>query len=122
MGRRIMIVEDQEDNRRILRDLLTSVGCDLVEAVDGDSALGIAQDGRPELILMDIHLPGLDGYQVTRQMRADPDLRAVPIIAITSYALSGDEAKAKAAGCDAYIAKPFRPRDVLAKIRQFITI
>jgi two-component system cell cycle response regulator DivK len=122
MGRRIMIVEDQEDNRRILRDLLTSVGCDLVEAVDGDSALGIAQNGRPELILMDIHLPGLDGYQVTRQMRADPDLRAVPIIAITSYALSGDEEKAKAAGCDAYIAKPFRPRDVLAKIRQFITI
>jgi two-component system cell cycle response regulator DivK len=122
MGRRIMIVEDQEDNRRILRDLLTSVGCELVEAVDGDSALGIAQGGHPDLILMDIHLPGLDGYQVMRQMRADPDLRTVPIIAITSYAMSGDEEKAKAAGCDAYIAKPFRPRDVLAKIRQFITI
>jgi two-component system cell cycle response regulator DivK len=69
---------------------------------------------------MDIQLPGLDGYEVTRRIRADPTMRAIPIIAVTSYALSGDEDKARAAGCDAYVTKPYSPRQLLAKIREYL--
>ena len=117
---KILVVEDQEDNRRILRDLLTAQGFDLVEAHDGSSAHGIAAAEKPDLILMDIQLPGLDGYEATRRIKADPDLAAIPIIVVTSYALSGDEAKARAAGCDDYVAKPYSPRQLLAKIRQYV--
>ena len=120
MSKRILVIEDQEDNRRIIRDLLTSAGYALVEAVDGEAGVRLAEAERPDLILMDIQLPRLDGYEATRRIRADPDLRAIPIIAVTSYALSGDEAKATAAGCDAYVAKPFSPRELLAKVRQFL--
>jgi two-component system cell cycle response regulator DivK len=80
----------------------------------------MAQSHRPDLILMDIQLPQMDGYEATRQIRAIPELAQVPIIAVTSYALSGDEAKTRAAGCDGYIAKPFSPRQLLAKVREFL--
>jgi two-component system cell cycle response regulator DivK len=80
----------------------------------------MARTHRPDLILMDIQLPVLDGYETTRRIKADPELRAIPIIAVTSYALSGDETKARAAGCDAYITKPFSPRVLLAKVREFL--
>jgi two-component system cell cycle response regulator DivK len=118
--KRVLIIEDTEDNRRILRDLLTTAGFDLVEATDGASGVALAAAARPDLILMDIQLPVMDGYEATRRLKADPALRHIPIIAVTSYALSGDEAKAAAAGCDAYIAKPFSPRQLLAKVRFFI--
>jgi two-component system cell cycle response regulator DivK len=75
---------------------------------------------KPDLILMDMQLPVLDGYEVTRRIKAQPSLRDVPIIAVTSYALAGDEAKARAAGCDAYISKPFSPRQLLAKVRELL--
>jgi two-component system cell cycle response regulator DivK len=75
---------------------------------------------RPDLILMDIQLPLLDGYEATRRIKADPALNAIPIIAVTSYALSGDEQKARAAGCDDFVAKPYSPRQLLAKIRQYL--
>jgi two-component system, cell cycle response regulator DivK len=120
MTKRILVVEDTEDNRRIVRDLLTSVGYALIEAADGDEGVVLAQSERPDLILMDIQLPVIDGYEATRRIRAVPDLAGVPIIAVTSYALSGDEAKARAAGCDGYVAKPFSPRQLLAKIREFL--
>ena len=120
MSRRILVVEDTEDNRQIIRDLLSSVGYELIEAVDGASGVALAQKERPDLILMDIQLPEIDGYEATRQIRAIPELAKVPIIAVTSYALSGDEAKARAAGCDGYVAKPFSPRQLLAKIREFL--
>lgn len=120
MTHRILVVEDTEDNRRIIRDLLTSVGYELIEAVDGAEGVALAQKERPDLILMDIQLPVIDGYEATRQIRAIPDLDKVPIIAVTSYALSGDEAKTRAAGCDGYVAKPFSPRQLLAKIREFL--
>jgi len=120
MSRRILVVEDQEDNRRILRDLLTSVGYEIIEAVTGEEGVTMAGIQTPDLILMDIQLPGLDGYEATRRIKANPALRQIPIIAVTSYALSGDDAKAFEAGCDAYISKPFSPRALLAKIRQFV--
>ncbi len=120
MSKRILVIEDQEDNRRILRDLLTSAGYEVVEALTGEEGVSLAEAQRPDLILMDIQLPGLDGYGATRRIKANPALRQIPIIAVTSYALSGDEAKAMAAGCDAYVTKPFSPRVLLAKIREFL--
>jgi two-component system cell cycle response regulator DivK len=120
MSNRILVIEDNEDNRQIIRDLLTSLGYELIEAVDGAQGVAMAQSHRPDLILMDIQLPEMDGYEATRQIRAVSELKTVPIIAVTSYALSGDEAKARDAGCDGYVAKPFSPRELLAKIRQFL--
>ena len=120
MSARILVVEDHEENRRIMRDLLTSVGYEMIEAVTGEDGVALAERERPDLILMDIQLPGLDGYEATRRIKANPTLRAIPIIAVTSYALSGDDAKAMQAGCDAYVAKPFSPRELLAKIRQHL--
>jgi two-component system cell cycle response regulator DivK len=113
-------VEDQEDNRKILRDLFASAGYDLVEAADGDQGVTSAEKERPDLILMDIQLPGIDGCEATRRIKANPALRRIPVIAVTSYALSGDDVKAKEAGCDAYVTKPFSPRALLAKVREFL--
>ena len=120
MSKRILMVEDTEDNRQILRDLFAASGYELIEAADGGSGLAMAQTHKPDLILMDIQLPVLDGYETTRRIKADPSLRHIPVIAVTSYALSGDETKARAAGCDAYITKPFSPRVLLAKVREFL--
>src|SRR6516225_3283793 len=120
MSKRILVVEDTEDNSQIIRDLLSSVGYELIEAADGAEGVALAQQERPDLILMDIQLPEIDGYEATRRIRDIPELAKVPIIAVTSYALSGDEAKTREAGCDGYVAKPFSPRDPLAKVRQFL--
>ena len=120
MTKRILVIEDTEDNRQIIRDLLTSAGYELVEAVDGLEGVTTAEREQPDLILMDIQLPGIDGYEATRRIRALPEIGRMPIIAVTSYALSGDEAKTRAAGCDGYVAKPFSPRQLLAKVRQFL--
>ena len=120
MSKRILVIEDQEDNRRIVRDLFTSVGYEIIEAVTGEDGVTAAETHVPDLILMDIQLPGLDGYGATRRIKANPALRHIPIIAVTSYALSGDEAKAFEAGCDAYVSKPFSPRALLAKVREYL--
>jgi two-component system cell cycle response regulator DivK len=120
MRKRVLVIEDTEDNRQIIRDLLTSFDYELIEAVDGAEGVRMAQTHYPHLILMDIQLPVMDGYEATRRIRAIPELAGVPIIAVTSYALSGDEAKTREAGCDGYIAKPFSPRQLLAKIREFL--
>jgi two-component system cell cycle response regulator DivK len=120
MGKLILVVEDQEDNRRILRDLLTSADYELIEAENGEEALVATAKDRPDLILMDIQLPVMDGYEATRRLKADPASAAIPIIAVTSYALSGDEAKARAAGCDDFVPKPYSPRQLLAKIRKYL--
>jgi len=121
MSKRILIVEDQEDNRTILRDVLSTVGYDLIEAFNGEDGVKLAQSERPDLILMDIQLPQMDGYEATQQIKSVAELKTIPIIAVTSYALSGDEAKARAAGCDGYIAKPFSPRELLAKVRKYLS-
>jgi two-component system cell cycle response regulator DivK len=120
VSRKILVVDDQEDNRRILRDLLAVAGFDVVEAADGLEAVTRAQAEAPDLILMDIQLPGIDGYEATRRIKALPALQAVPLIAVTSYALSGDEGRALEAGCDGYVTKPFSPRALLAKVREYL--
>jgi len=120
MSKCILVVEDQEDNRQILRDLLGNAGYELTEAENGEEAIAAVGRRRPDLILMDIQLPVMDGYEATRQIRTNPDLRSVPIIAVTSYALAGDEDKAFAAGCDGYVTKPYSPRDLLAKVRVYL--
>src|SRR6266496_3507157 len=91
MSQRILVIEDQEDNRQILRDLLTSADFEVIEAVDGEMGLAAAAAHRPDLILMDIQLPGIDGYEATRRLKADAVLHAIPVIVVTSYALAGDD-------------------------------
>ena len=120
MNHRILVVEDQEDNRRILCDLLTSAGCEVIEAVTGEDGVALAESHRPALILMDLRLPVLDGYEATRRIKTNPALSRIPIIAVSSYALSGDDVEALRAGCDAYVSKPFSPRELLAKIRGYL--
>ncbi|HEY1888207.1 MAG TPA: response regulator [Roseiarcus sp.] len=120
MNKTILVVEDQEDNRQILRDLLASAGFRMIEAHDGQQAVTMARLQRPDLILMDIQLPLVDGYEATRSIKGDAELKHIPIIAVTSYALGGDEQKAQEAGCDAYVAKPYSTRHLLAKIGQFL--
>jgi two-component system cell cycle response regulator DivK len=114
------VVEDQEDNRRILRDLLGNAGYELIEAESGEDALSAVMKQRPDLILMDIQLPLMDGYEATRRIKSNPEMKEVPIIAVTSYALAGDDAKALAVGCAAYITKPYSPRALLAKVREYL--
>ena len=120
MTRKVLVIEDAVDNRQIIRDLLTHAGFDTIEAADGAAGLEMASMHRPDLILMDIQLPVMDGYETTRRIKADPALRHIPVIAVTSYALSGDDAKTRAAGCDGYVAKPFSPRQLLAAIHRFL--
>ena len=120
MSRRILVVEDHEENRRIMRDLLTSAGYEMIEAVTGEDGVTLAEREHPDLILMDIQLPGIDGYETTRRIKTNPALRAIPIIAVTSYALSGDDVKAREAGCNDYVTKPFSPRALLGKIREYL--
>jgi len=120
MSKRILVVEDQADNRRILRDMLGNAGYELIEAESGEEALMAVEAQRPDLILMDIQLPVMDGYEATRRIKSNPGMKEIPIIAVTSYALSGDEGKARAAGCNAYVTKPFSPRALLAKVREFL--
>ena len=118
---RILVVDDNPTNLEVLCVRLNSQGYEVVTAVDGEKGVAMAAEQRPDLILMDIQLPIVDGYEATRRIKANPDLRHIPIIAVTSYALSGDDAKAFAAGCDGYFAKPFSPRVILAKVREFLT-
>ena len=120
MSKCILVVEDQEDNRRILRDLLGNAGFELIEAESGEDALSAVMTRRPDLILIDIQLPQMDGYEATRRIKSNPDMKTVPVIAVTSYALAGDDAKAQAAGCNAYVSKPFSPRALLAKVREYL--
>ena len=120
MTKRILVVEDTEDNRRILRDLPTNAGFEVIEATDGEKGVAAAAEHRPDLILMDIQLPIIDGYEASRRIKANPELRHIPIIAITSFALAGDEQKTADAGCEGYIPKPCSPRQVLAMVREFL--
>jgi two-component system cell cycle response regulator DivK len=116
----ILYVEDNEFNRKIVRQLLVRTSYRLIEAVDGEAGVTSAREARPDLVIMDIQLPKMSGLDATRRLRADPSTAHIPIIVITSFALAGDEDKAKEAGATAYLAKPYSPRELLEKIRQLV--
>jgi two-component system cell cycle response regulator DivK len=121
MSKRILVVEDQKDDRQIIRDMLAGTGYAITEAEDGEQALAALAKERPDLILMEIQLPTIDGYEAMRRIRTDPALLSIPIIAVSSYAPSGEEQKARAAGCDDFVPKPYSPRQLLAKINQYLS-
>jgi two-component system cell cycle response regulator DivK len=116
----ILYVEDNEYNRKIVRQLLGRTSYRLLEAVDGESGVLVAQQQLPQLVLMDVQLPKMSGLDATRALKADPRTRHIPVIVITSFALSGDREKAAAAGADSYLAKPYSPRELLALVRKFL--
>jgi two-component system cell cycle response regulator DivK len=117
-GKTVLYVEDNEFNLKIVRQLLSRTSYRLIEAKDGEVGVATARSELPDLILMDVQLPKLSGLEATRQLRADPKTAAIPIVVITSFALSGDREKANAAGASAYLAKPYSPRELLQMIRQ----
>ena len=116
----ILSAEDNAANRKIIRDLFGKRGYRIIEAVNGEQAVELAKSEVPDLILMDIQLPKMSGYDAARTIKSEPRLRHIPIIAVTSYAFSGDESKAYESGCDDYVAKPFRPRLLVEKVERYL--
>ena len=116
--RTILLVEDNEDNRRIYSTILSHAGYRVLEAVDGERGIALAIAEIPDLILMDVSIPKINGWDATRRLKANPATSAIPIIALTAHALAADREKAVGAGCDGYIAKPAEPRFVLAEVQR----
>jgi two-component system cell cycle response regulator DivK len=122
MGQKVILsAEDNPANRRIIRDLFGKKGYKVIEATNGEEAIAMAEQEKPDLILMDILMPKISGYEAAQSIKSNPELKHIPIIAVTSYALSGDDQKAYEAGCDDYIAKPFHPKLLLEKVEQYLT-
>jgi CheY-like chemotaxis protein len=119
-GLTVLLVEDNEDNLRIYSTILTHAGYTVIEASDGETALAAARGHRPALILMDISIPKIDGWEVTRRLKADGATAGIPIVALTAHAQPADREMAKAVGCNGYIAKPADPLEVLAEVRRHL--
>jgi CheY-like chemotaxis protein len=117
---KLLLVEDNEDNRIIYSTVLRHIGYTVIEAVDGVQAIALARSELPDLILMDISIPEVDGWEATRIIRADPATRDIPIIALTAHALADDRERATAMGFTSYLAKPVEPRTVAAEVRRWI--
>lgn len=115
-GITILVIEDNELNLKLVRTLLHPSGCRLLEATDAETGIQIARDHRPDLILMDIQLPGMDGLEATRIIKSDPPLKDIQVVALTSFAMSGDKDKALEAGCNGYITKPIDTRSFIQTI------
>jgi two-component system cell cycle response regulator DivK len=118
---KVLIVEDNPANMRLALFLLESAGHSVINATDAEAGLTLARDEQPQLILMDIQLPGMDGLEATRLLKQDDATRAIPVIALTALAMKGDEERSRAAGCDGYIAKPLAYKDFLAVIAAHLT-
>jgi two-component system, cell cycle response regulator DivK len=119
-GHRLLLVEDNEDNRTIYSTLLRHLGYEVIEAQNGVQAIELARSERPDLILMDISIPEMDGWEATRILRGDPVTKDVPIVALTAHALEDDRERAAEVGFSSYLAKPIEPRAVLAEVRRLI--
>ena len=119
MGKTILIVEDEPRNLKLFRDLLQRFGFVTVEATDGEQGVELARTRKPDLILMDIMMPKMDGLEATRLLKADAETKHIPIIALTSYAMKGDRERTLAAGCDEYIAKPVDIQELLEAVERF---
>ncbi len=117
----VLIVEDNPNNRMIMRDMMEVQGHRTLEAVDGPAGLDMAVRHRPDLILMDVQLPGMDGYEVTRRLKAQEETKGIPIIAVTSFAMKGEEDRAREAGCDAYLSKPIDIHKLVETVKKFLS-
>jgi CheY-like chemotaxis protein len=116
----VLLVEDNEDNLVVYRTILEHVGYRVIEARDGEEGVARARQDHPDLILMDISIPKIDGWEATQRLKADPDTDEIPIIALTAHALEEDRQKAMQAGCDGYLAKPVEPRRVVEEVKRFV--
>ena len=120
LAKKVLIVEDNDLNMKLFNDLLEAQGYDTLQTKDGVEALKLARQHRPHLILMDIQLPEVSGLEVTKWIKQDDDLRAIPIIAVTAFAMKGDEEKIRSGGCEAYIAKPISVASFLRTVERFL--
>ena len=120
MAKRILVAEDEPDNRRIVVRVLTVEGYETLEAADGQAAVALARREHPDLIMMDLAMPGMDGWEAARQLKADPETADIPIIALTAFAMRGDEERAREAGCDGYLSKPCRPQTIREAVARFL--
>ena len=120
MSKTVMIVEDNELNMKLFHDLLEAHGYDTVATRNGIEALDLARKHRPDLILMDIQLPEVSGLEVTKWLKEDPELKAIPVVAVTAFAMKGDEEKIRDGGCEAYIAKPISVASFMRTVERFL--
>ena len=120
-GKCILVIEDIPINMKLVRVLLTAAGHDVLGATDAEKGIGLARQRKPDLILMDVQLPGMDGLSATRAIKKDPELKGIPVVAITSFAMPGDEEKARDAGCTGYLTKPINTRTFLGQVAQYMT-
>ncbi len=118
----ILLVEDNPHNRKIFSGMLSHAGMQVVEAIDGDAALAAVARSHPDLILMDLSIPGIDGWECTRRLKADEKTRTIPIIALTAHAMRGDEERALKAGCDGYLSKPISPKRVVEEVKRVLRL
>lgn len=120
MNKRILLIEDNEQNRYLVTFLLQARGWEVAHAADGPAGLALAGEIAPALILLDIQLPGMDGYAVARALRANPGLDAIPVVAVTSYAMPGDRERCIESGCNGYMEKPIDPQTFAAEVERFL--
>lgn len=120
MAKTVMIVEDNELNMKLFRDLIEAYGYNTIQTRSGLNAVDLAREHRPDLILMDIQLPEISGLDVTQQLKADPELQRIPVIAVTAFAMKGDEERIREGGCEAYISKPISVPKFIETIRSFL--
>ncbi len=118
-GKKILVIEDNELNMKLVRTLLKLGQHQIIEAVDAESGIQLAKEHNPDMVLMDVQLPGMDGLEATQILKSDPSTNSIPIVALTSYAMTGDKKKALEAGCDGYITKPIDTRTFLEEISRF---
>ena len=121
-GKTVLLVEDNPHNRKIFSGMLTHAGFRVVEAVDGNEAMAKVASEHPDLVLMDLSIPGVDGWECTRRIKADDATKQIPIIALTAHAMRGDEDRARAAGCDGYLSKPISPKRVVEEVKRVLKI
>jgi CheY-like chemotaxis protein len=117
---RVLVIEDHPVSLELVTELLQQEGCQVLTAETADAGLRLAAAGRPDLILMDLQLPGMTGYEATRQLKADPATAAIPVVALTAQAMRGDDLKAREAGCDGYLTKPLTPHALRETLRRFL--
>jgi two-component system cell cycle response regulator DivK len=120
MGKTILIVEDNELNMKLFNDLLEANGYSTVQTRSGIEAIGLARQHRPDLILMDIQLPEVSGLEVTKWLKEDDELRTIPVVAVTAFAMKGDEERIREGGCEAYLSKPISVTKFLETVRHFL--